>query len=237
MTDIRVSLKQKTEAEQIFLSEKQLSQFQTYTQQLLLWNEKMNLTAITDPEEIVVKHFLDSLLLSSFLPEKTGFRFADVGTGAGFPGIPLLLLRPDLRLVLIDSLQKRLTFLKSLCGMLSLSPEYLHARAEDCGRNPKYREAFDFVTARAVAPLNVLTEYCLPLLKVGGIFVAMKGPGGQEEAATAAHAIQLLGGRVIRVVTKTLSEDLTRTFLVVEKTRPVPEKYPRRGVKIAKNPL
>lgn len=237
MTDIRESLKQKAEREQVPLSEHQLDLFQIYMQELIMWNEKMNLTAITDPEEIVVKHFLDSLLLAPFLPEKEVFSFADVGTGAGFPGVPIMILHPDIRMVLIDSLQKRLTFLEALCQKLFLSPELLHARAEECGRNPRYREIFDIVTARAVAPLNVLAEYCLPLLKQGGAFIAMKGPGGIDEAHAAKSAIQLLGGSISNIVTKSISNEITRTFIVIEKRRQTPEKYPRRGVKITKNPL
>lgn len=235
--DIRPMLKTLAQEKKIILTEAQLLQFQNYLSLLLEWNERMNLTAITDPSEIVVKHFLDSLLLSKFLPERDDFTFADIGTGAGFPGIPLQILRPKTRLVLIDSLQKRISFLETVCCMLSLQVKCVHARAEDCGRNPAFREKFDFVSARAVAPLPVLLEYCLPLLKYGGTFVAMKGPAGKEEAKASVNAVRLLGGGEIKLEEMNLSEDMVRSFIQIKKINPTPPQYPRRGVKIAKSPL
>ena len=156
------------------LSERQLEQLEKYAALLLEWNEKINLTAITDEEGIAAKHFLDCLAFLRHAQIKEGARVADVGTGAGFPGIVLKIARPDIELVLIDSLQKRLNFLSEVCRELGIKATLVHARAEDAGHDKALRESFDFVTARAVANLAVLSEYCLPLVKIGGVFAPMK---------------------------------------------------------------
>ena len=164
----------------IKFTEEQLNQFYEYMNLLLEWNEKINLTAITDPNEVILKHFIDSLTINKYIKENS--TLADVGTGAGFPGIPLKILRPDLKITLVDSLNKRINFLNEVINKLNLvNIETVHSRIEDFGKDKKYRESFDFVTARAVANLAVLSEYLLPIAKVGGQCVCMKGSSVEEE--------------------------------------------------------
>lgn len=211
-----------------------------YARLLVEWNEKMNLTAITDPTGIVVKHFTDSLLAAPLLP--TGaFSLIDVGTGAGFPGVPLALLREDCTLTLLDSLNKRLIFLDAVCRELGLPATLIHARAEEGGRRPDLREQFDVATARAVAALPTLCEYCLPFVKVGGRFIALKGPDADREQEAAARAVSLLGGAVGHKNTVTLQADgmepMERQLIRIDKTRPTSAAYPRPSAKIAKRPL
>ncbi len=211
-----------------------------YARLLVEWNEKMNLTAITDPTGIVVKHFTDSLLAAPLLPTG-GFSLIDVGTGAGFPGVPLALLREDCTLTLLDSLNKRLIFLEAVCRELGLKAALVHARAEEGGRRPDLREQFDVATARAVAALPTLCEYCLPFVKVGGRFLALKGPDADREQEAAARAVALLGGKVSNKATFTLEtegvEAMERQLIRIDKTRPTPPAYPRPSAKIAKRPL
>ncbi len=215
----------------------------TYARLLVEWNEKMNLTAITDPVGVAVKHFADSLTAAPLLP-KGEFSLLDVGTGAGFPGVPLALLREDCRLTLLDSLNKRLVFLEAVCKALSLPVTLIHARAEDGGRKPELREQFDVATARAVAGLPTLCEYCLPFVKVGGQFLALKGPDGDREREAAAKAIATLGGQFVDARTFILPaqaeegvEPMTRRLVQIAKVAPTPSKFPRPSAKIAKQPL
>lgn len=211
--------------------------FSVYCGMLQDWNQRMNLTAITDDAGIAVKHFADSVLPLTMTELPRGARLIDVGTGAGFPSVPMKLVRPDLELTLLDSLQKRLTFLSALCGELGVEAELVHARAEDAGRNPKYREKFDAATSRAVAGMGLLAEYCLPLLKVGGVLLAMKGSAGREEAAAGESALALCGGQIREIRDYTLPNGDPRTLILVEKVAPTPGKYPRTSQKIAKTPL
>lgn len=219
------------------ISAQQAKSFQTYMDLLLEWNEKMNLTAITEPEQVLEKHFLDSLLLAKAVELPQGARVIDVGTGAGFPGIPLLLYRPDIRLTLLDSLQKRLNFLQAVCDALGLSAKLVHARAEEGGRKPELREQFDLACARAVAPLPVLCEYCLPFVAPGGVFAAMKGPGAAQELDAAKKAISLLSARAEKSHPFTLPDGSERNIVVCKKKTAISDKYPRHGSKIAKTPL
>lgn len=221
----------------IALTDHQLAQFDQYAALLTEWNEKMNLTGITDPEAIVVRHFLDSLSVLACTEVPQGASVVDVGTGAGFPGIPLKIARPDLRITLLDSLNKRLIFLRAVCDELRLTTALLHIRAEEGGRNPALRAQFDLATARAVAALPVLAEYCVPFVRKGGVFVAMKGPDCGAECAAAEPAIRTLGGRVERTAERTLPDGSGRTLIVVRKTAPTPPAYPRAAAKIAKAPL
>lgn len=214
-----------------------LEKLDEYAEFLAAYNEKVNLTAITDPEEIARKHFLDSLLLAAAEPLAPGARLADVGTGAGFPGVPLKLLRPDLSLTLLDSLRKRIVFLQELSQRLNLSYETLHLRAEDAGRQPALREQFDVVTARAVASLPVLCEYCLPLAKVGGVFAALKSRGVEEELEAAGRAVSLLGGKLVGVRRFQLPIEGERAIVIIKKISQTPPKYPRPSAKMAKSPL
>ena len=214
-----------------------------YARLLVEWNQKMNLTAITDPQGIAVKHFADSLTAASLLPQGA-FSLIDVGTGAGFPGVPLALYRPDCKLTLLDSPNKRLTFLETVCRETGLDATLIHARAEEGGRNPKLREKYDVACARAVANLPVLSEYCLPFVKVGGRFIALKGPDADRERTEASRGIGVLGGKIGDVTALTLPaepvegiEPMERRLVVVNKVKSTPPAYPRHGSKISKKPL
>ena len=211
--------------------------FTLYCTELQEWNRRMNLTAITDDEGVAEKHFADSLLPLTMVALPAGASLVDVGSGAGFPGLPMALARPDLRVTFLDSLQKRLTFLAQLTQKLEVPARMLHARAEDAGQDPQYREQFDIATARAVANLNTLAEYCLPLVKVGGNFLAMKGASGEEELAAARGAIKKLGGEYKETRTLHLPGGDTRTLILCKKISQTPTAYPRNGGKIAKSPL
>lgn len=214
-----------------------LSRLDNYARLLVEWNEKINLTAITDPEGIVIKHFLDCALLLSKVDLPEGARVVDVGTGAGFPGMVLKILRPDIKLTLMDGLNKRLVFLNEVLAELNLEAETVHLRAEEAGRKPEFREKFDLVTARAVAQLNTLYEYCLPLCRVGGVFCAMKGPSAEEELKRAGKAAAILGGSKGKIETETLTGEEVRTFVITKKISQTPPKYPRVSAKISKQPL
>ncbi len=210
--------------------------FVRYEELLMEWNGKMNLTAIKDGREITVKHFIDSLTpaLTGRIP-KNG-TFVDVGSGAGFPGVPLTMLYPELGTILVDSLGKRVRFLQELTVALGVTAECVHSRAEELGQT-SYREQCDVVTARAVANLSVLCEYCLPLAKVGGVFLAMKGPEVEEELDAAGDALELLGGKVGEVYPFTLPDGSRRNIIAIEKITPTPKKYPRDAKKMKNNPL
>ena len=246
MTDMtgkidRESLRRQAAEQGAALTERMLEQYDRYAALLTEWNEKMNLTAITEPREIVRKHFVDSLTLLSCLPEGE-LSLIDVGTGAGFPGVALAIARPDIRLTLLDSLNKRLIFLKAVCEELSVPVTLIHARAEEAGRKPELRERFDVATARAVAALPALCEYCLPFVRPGGVFLAMKGPDGEEERRKAEKAAALLGGsfgepKKIRLLGEGAEEPLERLLISVEKVAPTPPAYPRVSTKIVKQPL
>ena len=223
-------------AEGFELTARQLEQFDQYAQFLVEYNEKVNLTAITDPEGVEVKHFLDSLMLLKAVELPEGASVIDVGTGAGFPSVPAKIVRDDLRLTLLDGLNKRIVFLGELSRRLGQENTALHARAEEAARG-ELREQFDLATARAVADLRVLAEYCLPFVKVGGGFAALKGPDGPAEVEAAKKAISLLGGKVEAVKSFTLPGQQARTVAVIRKVQPTPAKYPRHGGKISKQPL
>jgi 16S rRNA (guanine527-N7)-methyltransferase len=210
-----------------------------YEEELLLWNRRLNLTAIEDPAQVRVKHFLDSLSGALVVDLAAAASLVDVGTGAGFPGLVLKIAFPHLRLLLLDAVQKRLRFLERLCQRLGIRDvAFRHARAEEAGRDPAFRERFDVVTARAVAPLNVLCEYCLPLARVGGVFLAYKGPEIDEEIARAAVAIRLLGGGAPSVRQFALPQsDVRRSLVTTPKIAPTPAAYPRRTGSARKHPL
>lgn len=223
----------------ISLSEVQTDQFMQYLSLLLEWNEKMNLTAITDPVEVVQKHFIDCISVLPHLDLQGGETMIDVGTGAGFPGVPLKIASPALQVTLLDALQKRLTFLDTLTQSLDLSDVTLvHSRAEDGGQNPDLREQFDLCVSRAVANLAVLLEYCLPFVKVGGKLAALKGPDATQEIEQAQNALQIVGGKVTAVIPITIPHtDLQHQLVLVEKIAPTPQRYPRKAGKISKKPL
>ena len=229
-------LQQIAGAEGFLLTPEQLEQFDRYAEFLVEYNEKVNLTAITDPKEICIKHFLDSLLLLKAAGLPQGASLIDVGTGAGFPAVPVKIVRGDIQVTLLDGLNKRITFLTQLSQRLGQQNVALHARAEEAARGPA-REQYDCATARAVADLRVLCEYCLPFVRVGGVFAALKGPDCKEEIRSAKKAVQLLGGEVEGVRHFTLPEGNARAVVLLRKIAPTPAKYPRHGGKIAKQPL
>lgn len=221
----------------ILLTDIQKNQFQRYFELLIEWNEKMNLTAITDPQEVALKHFYDSatLLMYTDLPKNSSV--IDVGTGAGFPSVPIRIIRPDIRLTLLDSLNKRLGFLREVCTQLDIDAELIHRRAEDGGRDTALRDSFDFAVSRAVANMNTLCEYCMPYVKTGGSFIAMKGKNGRHEYENALTAVNLLGGKLKNISEFTLPNGDERVIIEIQKLRPTSKQYPRQGAKIKNSPL
>lgn len=219
------------------LSDEMLEKFDKLADLLIETNKSMNLTAIKEPDDIVVKHFADSLSLYSAIVPEPGAKVLDLGTGAGFPGIPLLIARPDLKLTMIDSTAKKLKYVADTVETLGLTAEVFHTRAEEAGQNPLYREKYDIVCSRAVAALNVLSEYCLPFVKAGGIFVAMKSAKADEEIAQAKQAIRLLGGEIADKKTFFLSDGGERTLIIIKKISQTSPKYPRPSAQISKKPL
>ncbi len=214
------------------LTEKQLDQFSAYYALLVDWNTRMNLTTITEKDEVAKKHFIDSLVALPYLEQ--GARVADVGTGAGFPGLPLLIVRPDLKMTLIDSLNKRVKFLQNVCKTLGLNATCLHMRAEDTGHDPRYREKFDVVLTRAVSALSVLAELTVPLVTVGGISIAYKGDVN-EELESAKNALDLLHAEAKKIDIPT--DYGVRSLIILEKTAPTAKAYPRKAGTPAKKPL
>ena len=230
-------LKNKAAEFGVNLDEKALERFDLYAKLLVEWNEKINLTAITDPDGIVLKHFVDSLSVFSAINIPEGAKSIDVGTGAGFPGIPMLIARPDLKTTLLDSTNKKLNVIRDILEKLDLQCEVLHTRAEEAGQNKTYREQYDFATARAVSNLRDLSEYCLPFVKKGGTFISMKSAKAEEEIAEGKNAIRILGGNIKEKKTFEIDEAGERTIILIKKVSTTPPKYPRPSAKIAKNPL
>ncbi len=219
------------------LDETAIGRLNLYGNLLCEWNERMNLTAITEPDEVLYKHFYDCLLFFKKIKVAQGAEIIDVGTGAGFPGVVLKIARPDIKLTLLDSLAKRLTFLNEVLKALGLEADTVHSRAEDGGKDPRMREKFDIACARAVANLPVLCEYCIPFVKKGGLFVAMKGSSGQEEASLAQNAYKTLGCEKPKIICENLRQGEQRTFIISKKISQTPTKYPRNAGKITKNAL
>ena len=211
--------------------------FDLYAKLLVEYNEKVNLTRITEPDDIVIKHFVDSLALCKFVDIKDGIKLCDVGTGAGFPGMALLVAKPNINVTLFDSINKKLEFLRFLSKELDLSPEIVTVRAEDAGKDKKYREKFDIVTARAVAQLNVLSEYCIPLAKVGGVFAPLKAVMTAEEEKRGISAAAMLGAKKTDRQIYKIPDGSDREVIVFEKISPTPTKYPRVAAQISKKPL
>ena len=228
-------LKEYSEKYGVSLDDMALDRFDYLCQRLLRWNEHVNLTAITDPNEIVIKHFVDSLTLIPYANLPEGASVIDVGCGAGFPGLPIIIKRPDLNITFLDSVGKKLTFIKDALSNCGLLGDIVHARAEELSHQKQYRERFDLAVSRAVAPLNILAEYCLPFVKQGGVFAAMKGPS--ETAEQAETAAKLLGGEIVGEESYTLPTAGERKLIRIRKTAPTPQKYPRRSDKIKKQPL
>ena len=223
----------------INLSDTQMEQYNRYFELLVEWNEKINLTAITEPKEVAIKHMIDSITAYDENLFKDGTTVIDVGTGAGFPGLPLKIFCPEIKLTLMDSLNKRIKFLQTVVEELGLKDvECVHARAEEGARNKKYRESFDIAVSRAVARLPILCEYCLPFVKKGGHFIALKGMQYHDEAAEAAKAIKVMGGSKTEIRPVKLPElDDKRAVITITKTMPTPKAYPRKAGTPTKNPI
>lgn len=223
----------------ITLNEKQLDQFENYYKILVEWNEKMNLTGITDRDQVYTKHFYDSVSLAFYIDMEKVSSLADIGSGAGFPGIPLKICFSHLRLTIVDSLNKRINFLKHVADSIGLEQvELLHGRAEEIARKHGYRDGFDLVTARAVARMAVLNEFCLPFVKVGGQFAAMKGSDPSDELKEASRSLKELRGTLGKVHSFSLPvEESDRHIVVIDKKGATPAKYPRKAGTAAKTPL
>lgn len=221
------------------LNEKQLSQFQRYYEMLIEWNEKINLTAITEFEEVLKKHFLDSISIGRLLSQNEEVSILDIGTGAGFPGIPIKIAFPNVKVTLLDSLNKRVNFLNEVINELSLEGiSALHGRAEDFAKKKDMREQFDFCVSRAVANLSSLTEFCLPYVKLGGKFISYKSEKAKEELEASANAISILGGGNVNMDEFFLpGTDFKRIFVMIEKISITPTKYPRKAGTPVKQPL
>lgn len=219
------------------LTSEQALSFDQYAGLLTEWNEKINLTSILEPKEICIKHFLDSVLLLDAVSGMEKGTLIDVGTGAGFPSVPCKIIRPELKVTLLDSLQKRIHFLSVLSNELGQDNHCVHGRAEELGRKAEYREQFDFATARAVAHLRELSEYCLPFVKTGGCFAALKGYEIEEELEESKKAIKVLGGEIQEVRRYSLPEGNKRAIVVIKKISQTPTKYPRNAGKMRKQPI
>lgn len=223
----------------ITLEQAQIQQFMRYKQLLLQWNEKMNLTAITEDREVILKHFVDCVSVVPYLDWQECHSVIDVGTGAGFPGIPLKIVCPSIQLTLLDSLQKRIHFLEEVIQQVGIEKvECVHSRAEDGGKSKKYREKYDCCVSRAVANLAALLEYGLPFVKVGGTFVALKGKDAAKEVEQAQKAMEVLGGALAEIIdVKIPNTDLNHKIVVVKKVKQTPAQYPRKAGKVLKNEL
>ena len=221
----------------VVLSEKQAEQFVVYYEMLVETNKVMNLTAITEPNAVVTRHFAASLTFLSAVKPQENASLIDIGSGAGFPGLALKIARPDMDITLLDGTNKRITFLNAAANELGLQVNALHSRAEEAAVKPELREKHDFAVARAVAAMNLLSEYCLGFVKIGGKFIAMKGPSAEDELKSAQNAIKTMGGKSAGSTSLTLADGSERCILTVEKIAATPTGYPRVSAKIAKKPL
>ncbi|EKQ57777.1 MULTISPECIES: 16S rRNA (guanine(527)-N(7))-methyltransferase RsmG [unclassified Clostridium] len=223
----------------IQLSKEQFEKFTDYMKLLQEWNEKINLTAIIEDEEIIKKHFIDSIKSFKRVEIKNAGNLIDVGTGAGFPGLPIAIMKEDIKVTLLDSLNKRINFLNTVITTLGLSNvTTIHSRAEDGARDSKLREKFDVATSRAVANMSVLSEFCLPYVRVGGSFIALKGPAVEQEINQSLNAIKILGGELANICEVHIEgTELRHNLVVVKKVKECPKVYPRKAGLITKNPI
>ena len=235
--DFGIEMSKKADKLGIELSNEHIKMFFDYMKMLITWNEKMNLTAIIEEKEIILKHFIDSISIASYIKDEDNVM--DIGTGAGFPGIPLKIIKRDNPFILVDSLNKRIQFLEEVKKELFLETlELKHARAEELAKNKEYREQMDIIISRAVANLRVLVEYMLPFVKIGGTCICMKGPNVEKEIQEANNAIDILGGKLIKVNHLYLPDsDIERNIVIIKKTKPTPSKYPRKAGTPLKQPL
>jgi len=220
-------------------NEETIRSFKKYKDLIIEWNKKINITSIDSEEEIYLKHFIDSIIIKKYVIIKKGSKTIDIGTGGGFPGIPLKLIDNDMRITLLDSLNKRIKFLNEVVKELNLEEvDCIHARAEDLGQDKNYREKYDYGFSRAVASLNVLLEYSLPFIKKNGLFIAFKGSNFKDEIQESKNALNILGGEIIDIKEYSLPEtDISRSMIVVKKIKDIPKKYPRKPGTPNKKPL
>ena len=221
----------------ISINDSQLEMFDKYAEMLITWNKKFNLTAIKEPDDIVIKHFVDSLTVMSEFSFESGKKLIDVGTGAGFPGIPLLIMNNDLKATFLDSTGKKISFINAVLDELGLDGETLNCRAEEAANDSFYREKFDYSTARAVSELRNIAEFCLPFVKIGGTFISMKGARAQEEIDLSNKAITVLGGKIEKIQSFEIDSCGERTLIFIKKMSQTPTKYPRNYSQITKNPI
>lgn len=221
----------------IYLNDTAVSRLDAYAACLVETNKVLNLTRITEPDEIIVKHFIDSLAVCKYCEIDDGMKICDVGTGAGFPGVPLLIMYPDIKMTLMDSTRKKLDFLRAAVGELGLDAEFAPMRAEEAGRSDSFREKYDIVTARAVSQLNSLCEYCIPLVKEGGKFISLKGKITDEEKGSGIRAAEKLGARLDKEIKYILPDGSEREMLIFVKIRKTANIYPRPTAQISKKPL
>jgi len=219
--------------------EETIRSFKKYKDLIIEWNKKINITSIDSEEEIYLKHFIDSIIIKKYVIIKKGSKTIDIGTGGGFPGIPLKLIDNDMKITLLDSLNKRIKFLNEVVKELNLEEvECIHARAEELGQDKNYREKYDYGFSRAVASLNVLLEYSLPFIKKNGLFIAFKGSNFKDEIQESKNALNILGGEIIDIKEYSLPEtDISRSMIVVKKIKDIPKKYPRKPGTPNKKPL
>lgn len=221
----------------IVLSDKQIDKFDLFARELVKYNEKVNLTAITNPDGIVIKHFADSLALFKFVNINKGDSFIDVGSGAGFPAVPLLINCPEIKMTVIDSVNKKLDFIRYAVSLLELETMIVHIRAEDAGKSKEFREKFDFASARAVAQLRILSELCLPFVKTDGLFLAMKGSISDEEKTAGIMSFKKLNSQLYDDINYKIPNGDERNLIIAKKISRVSSKYPRNMGQISKNPL
>ncbi len=221
----------------IELDDKKISKFYKYMELLLSWNEKINLTAITEPVDIIMKHFIDSLTIEKYINKES--KLIDIGTGAGFPGIPLSIARTDLNVTLMDSLNKRIKFLDDVIQKNELNDvDTIHSRAEELAQNNEFREKYDYAVSRAVAPLNILLEYMMPFIKTGGFCICMKGANINEEINNSKKALEILNGKIDKIESFNLPKsDISRNIIIIKKIGKTPNKYPRKPGMPVKEPL
>lgn len=224
---------------EIPITTQQIYQFLDYERLILEWNQKTNITAITESRDIYIKHFIDSAVVNKYIGNKQSYSLIDVGTGGGFPGIPMKIMDDTIRLTLLDSLNKRIAFLQDVVKNLGLKDvKLIHGRAEDFGLNVDFREAYDVATSRAVASINILSEYCLPFVKIDGVFIALKGENIEEELKNGEKAVKLLGGEIASVIKYVIpGTDIARSIVTIKKTSSTPAKYPRKAGTPSRKPL
>lgn len=220
----------------IELTEKQIDDFYKYMQGILEWNTKINLTAITEEKMFIVKHFVDSLTINKYIKDYKSL--IDIGTGAGFPGIPLKIVNSNMKITVIDSINKKLNVIRDLSNKINFKNlEIIHTRAEDLAQDKKYRESYDIATTRAVSNLSTIVEYMLPFVKVNGLAICMKGPNFKEEVEDARKAIQILGGKIEKIESLNVGNELERNIIIIKKVKNTPNKYPRKAGIPRKEPI